>query len=383
MRRIDDKVLNDIAFDYVQARIYKTDAQIEPTALIIAGQPGSGKSTVATELEETLVLNGGFIRVSADEVRDYLPNYSPNMPSKETQADAGRLAQLVQDHALKAKRNVIIEGTLRDPTVAVDLVSTLNKAGYKSELHAMAVNEQTSFVRAVQRFENAIPSGQKAREIYAEHHSQSFSAIPQSLQAIEKQGLVSRVAIYNRLGDPVHDATPTQSATASDKLTESRSQLTDFERIALAKAWDQIIEQRSSRGQSLNSDESLASERAHYTLHSSNKNHGSAPAKQYEYDYPDMRFDSKEKADSYGGKLQTAFLEKDYQAANRLPELKSAFVAQAAIARFAQERSLPAAFVRDMNDRIGKALANAEPIKSLQIKEGQELDQKTDRSLQH
>ena len=383
MRRLDDEVLNDIAVDYVQTRLYKTNSQPEPIALIIAGQPGSGKSTVATELEETLVLKGGFIRVSADEVRDYLPTYSPNSPSKETQADAGRLAQLVQEHAIKAKRHVVIEGTLRDPTAAVDLVSSLDKAGYKSELHAMAVNEQTSFVRAVQRFEKALSMGQKPRNIYAEHHSQSFSAIPQSVHAIEKQGLVSRVAIYNRLGDRVHDAAPSKAATASDKLSDSRSQLTDFERIALAKAWDQITEQRATRGQSLNSDESLASERAHYTLHSATKNRESAPAQQYEQNFPDMRFDSKEKAEAYGGKLQVAFLAKDHQAANRLPELKSAFVAQAAIGRFAQERNLPPTFVRDMSERIGQALANAEPIKSLQIKDGTELEHKTDRFLQH
>lgn len=299
---VKDQVLDTIAKDFVRARLHTSEPQKAPVAIILAGQSGAGKSTLASDLAEELARKGGYITADADLMRPFLP---PNAtlasdasnPAEVAQRDAGRVAQAVAKHAIAARRNLVVDGTLREPEVALQLAKGLKAAGYTVELHALAVNEQISYERATRRYETDITTNGTGRRVPKDWHDQSYQGVAQSVRRLEYAAAVDRVAVYNRLGDPIIDQAPQPGQTAAITAFErARTQLTGFERISLAKNWDDIAESMEQRGASKAEFAEVmpAMQRAHHTLRSSPE-----AAEAYDYDRPSEIHRSKDLAEGH------------------------------------------------------------------------------------
>lgn len=324
--RLTPDEVREIARDYVDAEIHRTAAQDQPRAMMLAGQSGAGKSTMVDTLGDELATRGGYIHVSADIMRTrlpYLDELDTNSPdfAPQTAGDAGALAIAVREEAMARRRHVVIDGTLWNPDAAVALAKALKQAGYQTELHALAVNDQISYQRAATRYERERASEGFARWTVRELHDRSFHGMADSVRRLEFTGAVDRVAIYNRLGDAIHDQAPTPGqAIAAPKLERARSQLTTFERINLASNWDEILDSMERR--SAHPDEKLlvqaGQERAHYTLRSSRE-----AAEVYDSQYPMEGPSSRAYAASYGARLASAF--RAGRGAEAMPELATAY----------------------------------------------------------
>lgn len=373
--RLTQAEIRELAQDLVEVRLHQSEAQQQPTAVILAGQSGAGKSTVAADLRESLMRKGGYIAVDADEMRAYLPYYDDLSPhdtnvAEMTQVDAGALANAVRDEAIKARRNVVIDGTLRDSDAAMEMAKNLRSNGYRVELHALAVNEQISYERATMRYELDRAEGRNTRYVPREWHDRSFSGMADSVRRLEYSASVDRVAVYDRIGNVLHEQNPQQGKVVSAKYLEShRAKLTDFERIDLAESWDQILEsmeKRGARGVAL-SEAKLAAERAHYTLRMS-----PSAAENYDFKYPAESHNSRELGEKYGERLSTAFEDQALHAAKVMPELQGAFAAQAAARRFAREHPNVQSerFETSIRQRISQALQNGDEL-SVGVREQQ------------
>jgi predicted ABC-type ATPase len=327
--RLTPEEIKEIAADYVDAEMHRTAEQDRPVAKILAGQSGAGKSTLVDGLEDELRAKGGFITVSADVMRlrlPYLDELDTNAPdfAPQTAADAGALAIAVRHEAMARRRNVVVDGTLWSPDAAVALAKDLRASGYRTELHALAVNEQISYQRAATRYERERAAGGLARWTVRELHDRSYHGVADSVRRLEYTAAVDRVVIHNRLGDIIHDAAPTQGQTpGGDKLERARAQLTAFERMTLANNWDEIVESMERRG--ANEDERLlvqaAQERAHYTMRT-------APevAEQYDSQNRMEAPTSQAYAAAYGARLARAY--KADRPASQMPELAAAYQAK-------------------------------------------------------
>lgn len=372
--RLNQSELTELAQQWIAPKLYQTERQERPTAILLAGQSGAGKSTVSNDLRHTLQQRGGYIAIDADHFRQHLP-YVEDLDrgdmdfSAQTQVDAGALANAIRDEAIKNRRHLVIDGTLRDSDAAIELAKTLRENGYRVELHAMAVNEQISYERATTRYENDRAAGRPARYVSKDWHDRSFAGMADSVRRLEYSASVDRVSVYDRLGNVVHEQAPMKGKVVSAPYLEAfRKQLTDFERIDLAQSWDEILssmELRRASGRELD-DASLASQRAHYTLHAS-----PAAAANYQHNNPAEAHESRDQAALYGEKLQTAFKGLDLAAARTMPELQGAFAAQAAAAKFVREHpNVPAEqFEDDMRDKIGAALRHGKELRQLQVRE--------------
>lgn len=374
LARMDKNELSEVAQELIEAKLYQTERQERPTAILLAGQSGAGKSTVSHDLRQALQARGGYIAVDADHLRHHLP-YVEDMDradvdfSAHTQQDAGALANAIKDEAIKNRRNLVVDGTLRDSDAAFELAKTLRENGYRVELHAMAVNEQISYERATMRYERDRAAGKPARYVPKDWHDRSYAGMADSVRRLEYSGAVDRVSVYDRLGNVVHEQAPMKGKVVSAPYLEAvRNQLTDFERIDLAQSWDEILssmEGRRAPGRELE-DAKLASRRAHYTLGTS-----PAAAANYQHNNPAEAHESREQAALYGSKLQTAFKDLDLAAARTMPELQGAFAAQAAAAKFVREHpNVPEEqFKNDMREKIGVALRHGKELRQLQVRE--------------
>lgn len=333
---LSQEAIVDIARMHVEIELQRTASQSRPVAILLAGQSGAGKSTVASEIAEVMGHAGGFIRVDADEMRHRLPYYDAaevDAPgaSAESQVDAGRLASAVRDEAIRHNRNILVDGTLRDPEGALRMARTLRDAGYRVELHALSVNEQISYERATMRYERGLQRGLPARMVPKEWHDRSYAGMAESVRRLEYMAAVDRVAVYNRVGDTIHDAAPIAGQVAAGPLLErARAQLTDFERVSLAEQWDAIADKMEQRGAPDAHQRSMLVhwERAHYSLRSS-----AAAANHYDQEHPAESYQSEQLAARYGQKLVAAFRDSNPELAQELPEIRPAIAARVAYGR--------------------------------------------------
>lgn len=372
--RLTKEDLRELAREHVELQLYNTEAQSQPRALILAGQSGAGKSTVASDLKAELDVQGGYISVDADEMRTRLPYFdeldgTDLKVAATTQADAGALAQAVRHEAMQARRNIVVDGTLRDSDSAFALAKDLRAAGYRVELHALAVNEQISFERATGRYEEKRTRGDDfARYVPRDWHDRSYAGVVDSVKRLEYSAAVDEISVYNRLGDRIHNAAPEAGQTlAAATLVTARQQLTSYERINLAQHWDEIAESMDKREANDNerANAQLSMERAHYTLRS-------APdaAQQYDHDNPPERFRSAELAEAYGQRLEQAFQARALDQAKDLPELANAFMASEAVARYEREHPQfpPGSLANRVNERIADDLRSGHAIKPIAIR---------------
>jgi adenylylsulfate kinase-like enzyme len=112
-KNLTDAEIQAISAKYFAKREEKSTAQKQPVIVFVGAQPGAGKSAAAERVRRELVKHGGYIHVDADRMREEIPINGGKPTSQETQADAGKLANAVRALAIKGRRNIIEEGTLR------------------------------------------------------------------------------------------------------------------------------------------------------------------------------------------------------------------------------------------------------------------------------
>jgi adenylate kinase family enzyme len=92
-----------------------------PVAILLGGQPASGKSQLAVEAEENQKgLN--FLKINGDLYREFHPQYKKLTQdifsfSEETQIFSNVFTEKLIEEAQKNKFNVIVEGTMRNKAV--------------------------------------------------------------------------------------------------------------------------------------------------------------------------------------------------------------------------------------------------------------------------
>lgn len=347
------------------SELAQSEARTKPVAALIVGQAGAGNSALAHDIADGFSDRGGFVSIDARSLRTHLPYYeelSAADAEKETEVDASRLADALRKCAVEGSRNIIVESGATSPDDALRMTQELKSAGYQVELHALAVNDQISYERAAMRHELDLEAGVPASRVSHQAHDGGFRSASDTVRRLEFSGAVDRVVVYNRLNDAVIDQPPIAGrVVAGEAFDNARTQLTNYERIALAEKWDTIIEKMETRGAPASDFDQVKARfaRAHYTLHASPE-----AAASYSESNPTERHKSASSAQEYGTQLVSAFREGQRAKAAEYPELQSAFAAQAAATRYAEQQTiLPAgSFHNTMQDLIAAGLRRGEQL---------------------
>jgi len=210
--RISLDEARDIANDYLvtSGALRKSTPQNPPTFLLIAAQPGSGKTGLASASTSYLHERGGYVRIDADRLREALPYYpalarqDPLNASARSQHDAGLCVQELRKLAVEEKRNVMEEGTFRSPDNAERFVTALKNAGYRVELRILAVPPDQSLLGIYQRYEQQIAGGIVPRNVKDAYHDAAIAGLKQTIARVE--GRVDRCTVYHREGHVLHDS---------------------------------------------------------------------------------------------------------------------------------------------------------------------------------
>lgn len=197
---------HDSIYAKIEARAFEaTQSHDRPTAIILGGQPGAGKSGLA-EMSKADFAAHDVVPVNVDELRYYHPMRRAIQRAEEhrfaelTDPHARAWAKQLFDTAIDTRRNIIFEGTMRDGGPICATMRRLQDIGYHVVVRTMAVSERDSIAGIFRRFEEQKASRGFGRWSPLEVHNDAYLGVPFTMQRIELEKLAHRVEVFNRRG---------------------------------------------------------------------------------------------------------------------------------------------------------------------------------------
>ncbi|WP_186033960.1 zeta toxin family protein [Burkholderia gladioli] len=230
------------------------------TAILLGGQPGAGKSALARQAVAELGARGGAVLIDADRMRENLPQYSqllrenPQHAADLTHVEAGRWSGRLTHAASEARRNLVIDGTMRNPESLRNLARRLNERGYTLEVRGVAMPGDVSLTRAQMRTEREIATTGVGRVVNPQQHDQAYAGMVETVALLEREKAVNRIRIVDRrhreiYRNELHHGDWREPPAAADAITRERGRPMTHEEIAdHAAMLGDILALRTARG---------------------------------------------------------------------------------------------------------------------------------------
>ncbi|MDR0603938.1 MAG: zeta toxin family protein, partial [Bacteroidales bacterium] len=202
-----NKVDNLAIFSQIEKKIITLDkfkSQKNPSLIIIGGQPGSGKSTLCSSIQDGLTSDNNALFIDMDELREYHPKYkfinknNDKYAALYTGPDAGKWSELLLRSAANKKYNIVYESTLKNTETICLMVQSFAKSGYNVSLQMIVVKPEISQVSTYLRYELLKDAQGYGRFVIPKYHDDSVANIPKTLQALKEQGLISKIELFTR-----------------------------------------------------------------------------------------------------------------------------------------------------------------------------------------
>ncbi|MBT2469363.1 zeta toxin family protein [Streptomyces sp. ISL-66] len=183
-------------------------AQAQPVVVVVAGPPGSGKSTTAEVIHAVLNRRGGAVRIGSDLYKRAHRDYEELLQTDVRTAGAGVRTDVrqwqaeVEAYARSARLDVVLELALADPAEARATSALYRLAGYRLELVVLAVAEALTQLSVLDRFFDEEGGG---RYVSWENQDGCTAGLPGTLAVVEAERLFDRVAVARRGLEPLYD----------------------------------------------------------------------------------------------------------------------------------------------------------------------------------
>lgn len=207
-----ERVLRESTFDLATS-------QERPRAIILAGQPGSGKGGLASTAGNEL--QGDAVTVDPDELRRFHPDISdfrretPYTWSGRTHADASQWADELLNETVAGRKNLIFDTTLSNGQWASELINDLKAKGYEIEVRAIATSKLESELGVDRRFTQRVDAEGYGRHVPEGARDAIYGKLPTSLDTVRANTDVP-IRIFNREGVELYDSrTDTRAPSAA------------------------------------------------------------------------------------------------------------------------------------------------------------------------
>jgi len=194
-------------FNIIQARVIKKYTRnktpvSKPTAIIIGGQPGSGKSELI--IEALHLLKDNAVVCNADDFRDFHPKadeikqmherFYPEITADYSQPWNDALMEHCENNGF----NYILETTFSSGDRMNDTIAQIKAKGYRVIIMLLAIPAPLSILGTHIRFEEMKRIEGVGRLVDLKTHQDKFLAIPGTLQKVQEAGLYENLYIYGR-----------------------------------------------------------------------------------------------------------------------------------------------------------------------------------------
>ncbi|MEE0162652.1 MAG: zeta toxin family protein [Sutterella wadsworthensis] len=218
--------------------------QGHPVVVFVGGQPGAGKSKSLERIQEHYP---GIVPVIGDDLRSYHPDYrrlmrtDPLVMPQVTAHASGRWVEMSIDYLRGARRSTLVETTLRQAGVVGDTAAGFRQAGYRVELHVLAVPLEVSRLGTISRYAGQVAEAGAGRWTSSKGHDVAARAVPATVHDLITSGAIDMVVIENRQGRAYYTAQvqPGTQAVVADRAVEAIKYAWDVSSLAPgeARAW--------------------------------------------------------------------------------------------------------------------------------------------------
>ncbi|MEV7783610.1 zeta toxin family protein [Kitasatospora sp. NPDC088351] len=176
--------------------------QEEPVVLLVAGPPGSGKTTLGDLLLPVISRRGGAVRVGADLYKAAHRHYEALLAKDVRTAGAGvrtdtrRWQAEVEEYVRAHRLDALVETALADPSEARAQARAYRAAGHRIEVVAVACALAVSQLGVLERY---LGDGDGAgRWVSWANHDECARQLGRTLAVLEDEHLVDRVTVVRR-----------------------------------------------------------------------------------------------------------------------------------------------------------------------------------------
>ena len=246
-----------------------------PTAVVLGGQPGAGKTPMQNLVSREFADKGGVVKIIGDDLRSYLPHYKSLQRTDDrtaafyTDRDSGRLVEMAIADAAQRRVNVLVEGTMRSPEVVAKTLRDFRESGFQTDARALAVSPELSSLGILQRYAAQKESRGVGRMTTTEAHSAALTGMLATLDRIQDERLADRLTLYRRGGEVIGHLDLTGSPIANEPRAR------------------ELVERERSRP--LTPQESRYKQREIERLTPILQKHGIIPARERDRDHVDHR----------------------------------------------------------------------------------------------
>ena len=212
-------------------QISERKASAKPKAIILCGQPGSGRSSqipmVMQEFSES-----GAVLLDESQRQDK--------------------PQSIFEEALHGKKNLVITATLPNS----EMLKRLREEGYSSSVYVVSAHERESLLSLYQKNEGQLATRGIGDKPKLAEHDEIYMKLPETLQRIEEEGLSDEIVIRDRKCNEIYRNHQVNSIwenepQSSQALEASRNRAWTSEEIAnYQEDWQKVIRSMYARGAS-------------------------------------------------------------------------------------------------------------------------------------
>ncbi|MCM5623090.1 zeta toxin family protein, partial [Xanthomonas hortorum pv. pelargonii] len=212
------KIIVDAALDFKSSLEH-------PKAIILGGQPGSGKGSLARAARAELEKDA--VTIDPDALREFHPqvetlrNAHPYTWSGYTRADASRWADELLQATIEGKKNLIFDTTLSNGEWSASLIKDLQSRGYDVEVRAIAAHKLESEHGVDARFAQQLDREGHGRYVPEGAREAIYTKLPSSLDTVHEQ-TTAPIRIFNRQGAELYDSR-TDARSPGQALEQARN----------------------------------------------------------------------------------------------------------------------------------------------------------------
>lgn len=172
-----------------------------PTAHLLGGQSGSGKSTIhqiVTDKEpNTIIIDG-------DRFREHHPRFNEiqqiygNDAVNYTQPFANAIANALIERFSNEHYNLIIEGTCRTFSVPLKSCEQLKAKGYTVNLAVMCTDKEVAWKSTIDRYNEMKARGLTPRAVPRDKYDHTVKALPGNISKLYNSRKFDDILLFNR-----------------------------------------------------------------------------------------------------------------------------------------------------------------------------------------